>query len=115
MSIASPSTPTSQYLLDRSLGTLRDRAGVWAGVGIRERIRLLEGISHRLMDVAPDLVADSVKAKGIEDRRAGEEWVAGPLTTLRTVRLLRSTLHGIDRRGEVPIPDSAIFPTLPWW
>jgi acyl-CoA reductase-like NAD-dependent aldehyde dehydrogenase len=108
VSIASPSTPTSQYLLDRSLGTLRGRAAAWGAVGIRERIRLLEGVSSRLMEVAADLVADSVRAKGIEHRRAGEEWVAGPLTTLRTIRLLRSTLRGIDRRGEVPIPDSAI-------
>jgi acyl-CoA reductase-like NAD-dependent aldehyde dehydrogenase len=108
MSITSPSTPTSQYLLDRSLGTLREHAAEWAAVDIAERIRLLEGISTRLMEVASDLVADSVRAKGIEGRRAGEEWVAGPLTTLRTVRLLRSTLRGIERRGAVPIPDSAL-------
>lgn len=104
----SPSPTTSRYLLDRSLATLRDAAPRWATRSIADRLDDLDGIARRTMEAAPDLVADACRAKGITDSMAGEEWVTGPLSVLRTVRFLRSTLRGIERRGEVTLPDSAI-------
>lgn len=104
----SPSPTTSRYLLDRSLATLRDNAGRWASRSIPDRLDDLDGIARRTMEVAPDLVADACVAKGIPASMAGEEWVTGPLSVLRTVRFLRSTLRGIERRGEVPLGDAAI-------
>jgi len=108
LSITSPSAPTSQYLLDRSLSTLRSRAAEWAARPIPDRLADLALIAERTMEAAPDLVADAVRAKGIASDMASEEWVSGPLTVLRTIRFLRQTLRGIERRGEVPLADSAI-------
>jgi len=99
---------TSQYLLDRSLATLRSTAIDWSVRSLDDRIADLEGIRARTMQAAPDLVADAVRAKGIDRDLAGEEWIAGPLAVLRTTRFLQQTLEGIGRRGEVPLPDSAI-------
>jgi len=104
----SPSAPTSKYLLDRSLSTLRDGAIRWTDRSIPDRVEYLTGIARRTMEAAPDLVADALRAKGIPASMAGEEWVAGPISVLRTIRFLRSTLLGIERRGAVPIADGAI-------
>ncbi len=101
-------TATSQYLLDRSLGTLRDSAVGWSRRSIDDRIADLAAIRVRTMEAAPDLVADALRAKGIGPEMAGEEWVAGPMAVLRTLRFLQGTLEGIRRRGEVPLPDRAI-------
>lgn len=60
------------------------------------------------MEAAPDLVADALQAKGIGPEMAGEEWISGPLSVLRTIRFLQATLEGIRRSGEVPLPDDAI-------
>jgi aldehyde dehydrogenase (NAD(P)+) len=99
---------TSQYLLDRSLETLRSTAIDWSVRSLDDRIIDLETIRRRTMEAAPDLVADAVRAKGIGRELAGEEWIAGPLAVLRTTRFLQQTLEGIRRRAEVPLPDSAI-------
>lgn len=99
--------PTSRYLLDRSLATLRENAAAWARRDILDRVADLESIAARTIEAAPDLVADAVRAKGIPASMAGEEWVGGPLSVLRTIRFLRSTLLGIHRRGEVPLPERA--------
>lgn len=99
---------TSEYLLDRSLTTLTDRAEQWSQRSIGDRIRDIAVVRQRTLEVAPDLVADAVRAKGITPEMAGEEWVAGPLTVLRTLRFLQDSLEGIRRRGEVPLADSAI-------
>jgi acyl-CoA reductase-like NAD-dependent aldehyde dehydrogenase len=110
MSPATPAraTETSRYLLDRSLATLRSASETWASRSIEDRIDDLAEIGRRTMEAAPDLVAEAVRAKGIGRESAGEEWVAGPLAVLRTIRFLRETLIGIKRRGVVPLPDSAI-------
>lgn len=106
MSITTPST--SHYLLDRSLATLRSNASAWAGRPIGDRIDDLQLVIDRTFEAAPDLVADARRAKGIPPSMEGEEWIAGPFTTIRTMRFLRQTLRSIERRGEVPLPDAAI-------
>ena len=101
-------TTTSQYLLDRSLATLRSAAIDWSVRSLDDRIADLATIRAKTAEAAPDLVADAVRAKGIGRELAGEEWVAGPLPVLRTTRFLQRTLEGIRRGAEVPLPDSAI-------
>ncbi len=103
-----PATATPRSLLDRSLSTLARNAVAWSQRSIDDRIADLASIRVRTMEAAPDLVADSLRAKGIGPEMAGEEWMAGPMSVLRTVRFLQGTLEGIRRRGEVPLPDKAI-------
>ncbi|MCH7583897.1 MAG: aldehyde dehydrogenase family protein [Acidobacteria bacterium] len=99
---------TSQYLLDRSVVTLRENAIKWSLRSLDDRIADLTSIRSRTMEAAPDLVADALQAKGIGPEMAGEEWISGPYSVLRTLRFLQATLEGIRRRGEVPLPDDAI-------
>lgn len=102
------SSETSPYLVDRSLATLREAAPRWARRSTEQRIDDLRQIALRTVEVAPDLIAAATSAKGISQDQAGEEWVSGPVSVLRTIRFLGHTLRGIARRGEVPLPDEAI-------
>jgi hypothetical protein len=76
-------------------------------VPIGERVAILRD-QARLAAVGDDLVADAVKAKGVDPSYGGEEWVSGPISFIRTCRFLADTLEGIARTGRVPLPDDAI-------
>lgn len=108
MTTTDAAPPTSRFLLDRSIATLKGRAAVWAERPIGERIADIKLLRARTFEVAPDIVAAACAAKGISGQAMGEEWVGGPLTALRTMRFLQGTLEGIRRSGEVPVPDTAI-------
>lgn len=99
---------TSGYLLDRSFATLREAAPRWARRSIDTRLADLARIAERTAEVAPDLVADSLRAKGVGRGFEGEEWLAGPYSVLRTIRFLHQSMRGIARRGAVPLRDGAI-------
>ena len=77
----------------------------WRSTGITERIRLLDRLAADTLSVAEDMVRVSCEGKGIDpsSTTAGEEWLGGPATVLRHVRLLREALAGIDRTGRPPV------------
>lgn len=67
----------------------------WLQTGIPERIALLRECLTGVAQVAPDWVRAMCDVKGFspEDNLAGEEWLAGPATTARNVRLLIQALQ----------------------
>ena len=102
-----PATPT--FMVDRSLTTLSDRAQTWLDTPIERKVEYLRSVSRRFTAVAADMVREGLAAKGVDERYSGEEWVAGPVSLLRTTRLLADTLGGIARTGSVPLPRSAVM------
>lgn len=66
----------------------------WIGVGIPERIAYLKKITEGILAVAERWVEGGCALKGIPQGSplAGEEWLAGPMATLRNVRLLAESL-----------------------
>jgi aldehyde dehydrogenase (NAD(P)+) len=54
----------------------------------------------RLPDVAPGWVAEGARARGAS---TGEEWLAGPMPTLRMFRLIADSLDAIAVRGKPPL------------
>lgn len=100
--------PTSVFQADRSLSTLQEGADTWLRLPIGRKIEYLQSVARRTFEVAPLLVRDALAAKGVDDRWSGEDWVAGPLTQLRTVRFLVDTLGWIRRTGRIPIAENRI-------
>ncbi|MCB9758348.1 MAG: aldehyde dehydrogenase [Alphaproteobacteria bacterium] len=89
--------PTPVDALDRAAERLTARKQDWATLGIPRRVDYLRRIIDGLMEVAPAWVADGCRNKGIPlgDALAGEEWLTGPVTTVRNARLLLEALeHG---------------------
>ena len=86
---------TSTEGLEEMIARVADRADDWKKVGLDERIRFLDKIIDGLNQVAPQLVADGCKAKGIpaDSPLAGEEWLATVTTTVRNARLFRDALR----------------------
>ncbi len=60
--------------------------------------------------VAPEMVAAACKAKAIPDGHPaeGEEWLGGPMTIMRNLRLLIRTLSEVQSRGAPNLTSSAM-------
>ncbi len=98
---AIPPTPLAE--VDRLIDKLYAKKDAWVAVGVGERIRLLERCIDHLLRGAGAWVADACRAKGIPDSspQTGEEWLGGPVTTVRNMRLL---VEALRYGGARPIP-----------
>jgi acyl-CoA reductase-like NAD-dependent aldehyde dehydrogenase len=95
--------PASRPELDRAVDRLRARTGDLTRTPARARAALLRECVRQLADAAPAWVADGCRAKGLSDRTSGEEWLAGPVPTIRGARLLAESLEAIAERGRPPL------------
>ncbi len=79
---------------------LHAKKDAWTKVGVDARVTLLEKVQGGLEKVAHAWVAAVCKVKGIEpdSQLVGEEWLAGPVTTQRNIRLLLETLRSQGER-----------------
>lgn len=93
---ASVSIPaTSVGAADALLATLADRKERWVRVPLEERVGILRACIPGVLDIAEEWVRSANAAKGIEAGSvwAGEEWISGPMVTVRYVRLLAEALE----------------------
>lgn len=92
--------------LDESIAILRDKARPFARLSAGERAALLRACIPRLAEVAPRWTAAGVAAKGLPAGQppASEEWLAGPLPTIRNARLLARSLDEIAAQGKPRLP-----------
>jgi acyl-CoA reductase-like NAD-dependent aldehyde dehydrogenase len=99
---SSPSSPFPQ--LDAILRRLAARKDAWVQVTLRERVLLLEACQRGVLAVADRWVAAACQAKRVplDSGVAGEEWVTGPMTVVRNIRLFVEAL----RDGGQPRPRS---------
>jgi len=112
--------PTSVADIDALVGRLKERKDAWAKTGIPERIKLLEQIRVDLMAEAAPWAETLSKLKGIAkgDPLHGEDWLAGPVVTMRNVQQLIAAL----KEGGQPRPPRLrqtkdgqwIADVLPW-
>jgi hypothetical protein len=98
---------TSLPELDRAVETVGNRKDAWARLPVPARIALARQCVGGTVDVGEAMVAAGCEAKGLDVRSvtSGEEWLAGPVSILRNLRLLVATLSSIERSG---YPD--VFP-----
>jgi hypothetical protein len=80
--------------LDPLVSRVAAQRDAWVRVGIPERIALLDSMIAGIREVAEDWVRAGCAAKSIDPHSplAGEEWISGPMTTVRNVRLMREAL-----------------------
>ena len=102
------STPQAQ--LDEALSILSEQAPVWSRLPVAERASLLRACVPRLLQVAPEWVAAGCQAKGLrlDGPEASEEWLAGPMVTMRALRLYGRTLDEIKKHGRPQLPSGAV-------
>lgn len=87
--------PTSAERIDAAVRRVAANKDRWLQVSVPERVALLRQLARGVNEVAEAWVADGCRAKGLrpDEPLAGEEWLAGPTTTMRNVRMLIETLE----------------------
>jgi acyl-CoA reductase-like NAD-dependent aldehyde dehydrogenase len=97
---AVPATPLAE--VDALVARLADRKDAWVKTGIERRLELLRRCVETTVASGPAWVAAACRAKGIPEGSptAGEEWLGGPVTTVRNIRKLIDALE----KGGAPVP-----------
>ena len=93
--------PTTREEIDRALGDLAGEKNRWVDVSIPERVALLERLIETTAASAGRWVSAALSAKGIRagTPASGEEWLGGPMVTIRNMRLLAKSLRDIAAVG----------------
>ncbi len=106
---SSKSTSSTAFLttdfaeIDRAIASLYDHRDQWVATGIPQRLGYLQACLDRTLNIAETWAKAGCGAKGIDPKSnlAGEEWIAGPIATVRNIRLLITTLQA---NGQLPPP-----------
>ena len=98
-------TPNEQ--IGRFLEELDRSKEHYAQTSVRQRIALAERCAEGVAEIAPQWVDAACQAKSIPDGspQRAEEVFAGPVATLRFLRLLVHSLRGIETAGIPRLPD----------
>lgn len=98
--------PTSHTDLEDAVQAVKAGAKSWVDTDVRARIELLDQALRDTAAVAERWVRTACEFKRIpyESPLAGEEWLGGPVLTLRTLRLLRDSLRDIEQSGRPQYP-----------
>lgn len=96
--------------LDAVVGRVREASRTFARISIDDRLALLRRLRVEYHEVAEASVLAACRAKGIDPASPliGEEWLQGPLITLRYLRLLQESLEQIRTWGAPRIDRSWI-------
>lgn len=99
---AVPATPLAE--VDSLVDRLAAKKDAWVKTGLDRRLELLRRCIDATIEAAPGWVDAAARAKGIASGSptTGEEWLGGPVTTARNLRLLIEALE----KGGAPVPPS---------
>ena len=89
--------------IDRAIASLYGHRDLWVKTSISQRLDYLQDCLDRTLDIAAAWATAGCQAKGIDPKSvlAGEEWITGPIATVRNIRLLMTTLQA---KGQLPPP-----------
>ena len=104
--IASPApatspVPTAPSALDQVVGRLKDGSRAFVRLSIDRRIELCEQMRRGYAAIAAESAVAACRAKGLDPESpvAGEEWLSGPMVTLRILRQTVDALREVKRHG----------------
>jgi len=100
---ANSTLTTDSNTIDRALAQLKDHSVEFARLPPADKAQLLRECIAGLLTEALAWVAAGAKARSAD---LGEEWLAGPLVTVRLFRLLAESLDGIATGGRPPLGHS---------
>ncbi len=114
MNAAAAQAPTPITDLDRIVRRVKEGSRTFARLTIDERIQLAAELREGYGQIAEESVRAACAAKGIDfdSPLSGEEWLAGPMVTIRNLRLILESLIDIKRDG-VPRIEPSWISTLP--
>jgi acyl-CoA reductase-like NAD-dependent aldehyde dehydrogenase len=99
---SSPTILTTNFdEIDRLIVSLSSHRAKWAQTTIPQRLEYLQLCLEFTITVAEDWAIAVCNAKGIDPQSslAGEEWLVGPISLIRNLRLLMTTLQA---NGQLP-------------
>ena len=100
-----PVPVTAHDELDRDLAVLHEHAAEWAQLGFAGKVRHLQAMRARTVEVAAQWADLAARAKGIAGTPlAGEEWFSGPYALLIALDRLIATVGDIARSGSPALP-----------
>jgi hypothetical protein len=102
--VAPRDSSTAREQIDAIVARLAARKHDWPHVDTVERARLLEACIDHTLGIAREWVQAACEAKGIDPRSptSAEEWLGGPITTVRNLRLLAEAMRA---GGEPALPE----------
>jgi hypothetical protein len=100
---------TSIEQVGRFLEELDKSKQRYAETSVRQRLALVERCAEGVVKIAPEWVESACRAKAIPvgSPQRAEEVFAGPVATLRYLRLLAHSLRGIETAGTPTLPGEA--------
>ena len=101
---------TPKWELEQKVSRLRETAAAFAALPLSNRLHLIEHGLTGVRAVAQRWVELATEAKGLafEHASSAEEWLGGPMTTLRNLRMLRESLLEIRDFGHPMLPEDAV-------
>jgi acyl-CoA reductase-like NAD-dependent aldehyde dehydrogenase len=100
--------------LDKKIATLQAHKDEWARLDLREKIAIARRLMQGFYKVGERQVAKAIEAKRIpaDSPLVGEEWLGGPLITVRTLRFTIKSLEDVAA-GKKPTLKPGTVRTLP--
>ncbi|HSR22633.1 MAG TPA: aldehyde dehydrogenase family protein, partial [Candidatus Eisenbacteria bacterium] len=97
--------PTPRAELDRAVEEVSARASDFARMPARAKAVLLRECAARVAGVAEAWGREAAQAKGLAwgTPSGAEDWLTGPVLTIRAARLLADSLEAIASRGAPPL------------
>lgn len=101
-----PPMPSTQ--LDALVTRVKENAPAFARTSIDERVAFLRQLRDGYMRIAEESVRLACAYKGVafDSPASGEEWLAGPMVTLRVLRLTEAALDEVKRYGAPRVKDA---------
>ncbi len=86
---------TSFPEIDADIGRLHDAKDAWVRTGIPRRLELLRRCIRGLVEIAPEWIERACEAQDVDPSGpfAGENWITGPMITIRGFRLMAEALE----------------------
>lgn len=102
--------PMPQSQLEAALTRVRENAATFAKTSIDERIAFLRQLRDGYMSVAEESVRLACAYKGLafDGPSSGEEWLSGPMITIRVIRLTEWALNEVKQYGAPRITEKMI-------
>jgi aldehyde dehydrogenase (NAD(P)+) len=93
--------PTPFPQLDAAVAKVKDNCAAFAKLPISDKVDLLRAMREGYHAIAEESVRQACLAKGVafDSPVAGEEWLAGPMVTLRVLRLTEQALREVQQYG----------------
>ena len=93
-------------ILDSAIKNLNRNKSIWARLSISHKIKMLENVISKCLDISQRWVSEACAAKGfdIEVPLANEEWLSGPYGLISACQQYINTLKLIQKSSSKKIP-----------